>query len=647
MPIQQATLEAPENRYLRTSAGETLRQALRHLIATPPRAEPWWYLLAQRSNGSWLAVRFSWLVDLAEEDRGRLDVALGELELPAAHVVERGEVGTGEALRLARSAPGRLVVVMESGQLAGIVCSGPTRGGSFSVGAVEELVGAEEAKLETRYTDIGCPRRVTLGTRRFQVVVRLTIKKPEWSRDTVPLRIDPRQVIQVRLRAPDFTALNDDIQEIPLTPGKDSLAAVFDLRPSKLGSFSIGLDFFQGGNHLGTAKSGVEVTETITAGEDATVREIALATGSATSPPDRILYIAWDDDQTTFELTLIEGGGTRWHSFPKVNLGSNAAAYAQRLYSDLQNWSMATAVRESGKGGFERRLQQAGLNLWRLLPEGFRQLYANERARWQNSSLMVLSDEPYLPWELMWPYEASWQDEEPWCLSMRFSRWLRCDEHGNGNSGARQDLSLAAIAFVAPRDSDLKAPKEERKFLAGLIQEHGLHNASPRVESWEALMALLGSGSFDWLHVATHGSFKGEAADRESVLYLAGYEPFTPEQIVGMDVEGALRKTRPTFFFNACHAGRQGWDWGRLAGWAQRLLACDAGAFLAPLWEVDETTALCFSKALYRQLLADKPVADAVRQARREARKEGDASWLAYSLYAHPNARVRTPRNPA
>ena len=47
-----------------------------------------------------------------------------------------------------------------------------------------------------------------------------------------------------------------------------------------------------------------------------------------------------------------------------------------------------------------------------------------------------------------------------------------------------------------------------------------------------------------------------------------------------------------------------------------------------------------FVTALYRELKAGKTIAQASRVARTEARNAGDASWLAYTVYAHPQLRV-------
>ena len=73
--------------------------------------------------------------------------------------------------------------------------------------------------------------------------------------------------------------------------------------------------------------------------------------------------------------------------------------------------------------------------------------------------------------------------------------------------------------------------------------------------------------------------------------------------------------------------------------------ACGVGAVIAPLWSVEDALARDFARVFYDQLRSQPggTVGQAVRQARRHVRDAApdNPTWLAYTLYAHPNARVR------
>ena len=67
--------------------------------------------------------------------------------------------------------------------------------------------------------------------------------------------------------------------------------------------------------------------------------------------------------------------------------------------------------------------------------------------------------------------------------------------------------------------------------------------------------------------------------------------------------------------------------------------ACPHNA-LAAQRQAGDGPAKTFALSLYDYLLSGDTVAEAVRKARLTARQQGDPTWLAYSVYAHPNARV-------
>ncbi|WP_041470465.1 CHAT domain-containing protein [Chloroflexus aggregans] len=81
-----------------------------------------------------------------------------------------------------------------------------------------------------------------------------------------------------------------------------------------------------------------------------------------------------------------------------------------------------------------------------------------------------------------------------------------------------------------------------------------------------------------------------------------------------------------------------------LGGWAARLVGeYGVGALIAPLWVVNDQIAYEFARTFYTATQTPgMTLAAALRQARRQAKEAypDDPTWLAYSLYAHPNARL-------
>jgi hypothetical protein len=54
--------------------------------------------------------------------------------------------------------------------------------------------------------------------------------------------------------------------------------------------------------------------------------------------------------------------------------------------------------------------------------------------------------------------------------------------------------------------------------------------------------------------------------------------------------------------------------------------------------------AATFITSLYDQLLAGATLAEATAASREQARLHGDSTWLAYTVYGHPQARLEVSR---
>lgn len=105
----------------------------------------------------------------------------------------------------------------------------------------------------------------------------------------------------------------------------------------------------------------------------------------------------------------------------------------------------------------------------------------------------------------------------------------------------------------------------------------------------------------------------------------------------------AVGARRPLVFLNVCSAGRQGRSLTGLGGWVQAWVERSrAGAFVAPLCTVEDRLAHRFAEVFYDALGAGQALGRAARTAREavKAERPDDPTWLAYSVYGHPNARV-------
>ncbi|MCB0079176.1 MAG: hypothetical protein KDD73_17375, partial [Anaerolineales bacterium] len=63
-------------------------------------------------------------------------------------------------------------------------------------------------------------------------------------------------------------------------------------------------------------------------------------------------------------------------------------------------------------------------------------------------------------------------------------------------------------------------------------------------------------------------------------------------------------------------------------------------AFIGPLWLANDGSARTFSHAFYTALINGDTLGEAAQRARQAAKRPGDPTWLSYSVYGHPNARL-------
>lgn len=284
----------------------------------------------------------------------------------------------------------------------------------------------------------------------------------------------------------------------------------------------------------------------------------------------------------------------------------------------------------------QRKLDGLGRELWHQLfnPE-MRQAY--RRFRDSVRTLLILSDEPWIPWEMIKPYDDQEDllDDEFFADRFELTRWLA------GDRIVPTEIVVESLACVA-LTRGLPQAETERRVVTDLTRSHtGLQDASPASPSVQTLITLLEKGGIDLLHFIGHGTFD-RTMPNEAGIPLVDGSVFRPSDLHG-PVRTQITKNRPMVFLNACSTGRQAWSWTGLGGWANRWVRdCGCGAFIGPHWRVRDSVGVSFAQAFYGSLARGETLGKAAKAARQAAREAvpGNPGWLAYAVYGHPNARV-------
>lgn len=258
------------------------------------------------------------------------------------------------------------------------------------------------------------------------------------------------------------------------------------------------------------------------------------------------------------------------------------------------------------------KLDGIGRELYRrLFPPGLRQAYRQFRKHVR--SLTFVTDEIWVPWELIKAYDdidlRDVIDDDFLCLQFQMSRWL------SGASPPLQEIRVQRFAFIGAEDFPHSGV--EREFISSIFAKHsGVEDVSPSEPTLAALEDLLAVGGTQLLH------FAGRLVDRT----------FRPEDLHGPRTTW-IRRDRPLVFFNLN---------GEPVDWIRRWVDdCDCGAFLYPLWRINDRLAYEFATAFYSTLSRGETFGRAVQDARRKlyALDPGVPTWLAYTFYGNVNGR--------
>ena len=325
------------------------------------------------------------------------------------------------------------------------------------------------------------------------------------------------------------------------------------------------------------------------------------------------------------------------------NLESSPGEFQARLISEIEGLSKGfdgddLLLRDEIEG----RLADIGRRLYdQLFPTELRQAYL--RVRGEVRTLQIVSDEPWIPWELVKPFDKSDPlkpiDDDFLGLRFELTRWL-----ANSAPAAREirvDRLAALNAGAVPGSVPLPSAADEEDLVRRLgAGRTGVEDVTPGRATVPELERLLAEARVKLLHVTAHGKLDSDDPDAARI-YMVDRRTFRADRLLG-PLTARVPENRPLVFFNACRVSQQGYSLTGLGGWAQAWIGCGCGAFVGPQWTVRDKPAFEFARAFYQALEDGSTFGQAARAARRHVRDAdpGSPLWLAPVVYAHPNGRL-------
>ncbi len=361
------------------------------------------------------------------------------------------------------------------------------------------------------------------------------------------------------------------------------------------------------------------------------------------SPPDLEMRVKADTSfgQTRLNVTLHSPAGVAPFTHQEIAgpvLQASPMQLQQSLLQQIEGWGAgvdlggALILRDE----VDRKLTGLGRDLWRQLFTGdMRQAY--RRFRSSVRSLLIISDEPWIPWEMVKPFDDEGEPLDDPFFAERFelTRWL------TGNRPLPGDINVHALACITGT-GHLPLASQEKDLVTRLTRQgKGVRDETPAVSSVNALIELLEKGGLGLLHFALHGTFD-PAMPNEAGLPLADGSVFRPSDLHG-PAQTQISQDRPMVVLNACSSGRQAWTWTELGGWADRWVRiCGCGAFHWPSLESPRLHGIRVRPRFLRCPGPRRGFGESRSGTRRAAQESslGNPSWLAYTVYGHPNARL-------
>lgn len=492
-----------------------------------------------------------------------------------------------------------------------------------------------------RYPDLNCSDTVAIQET-MTLTVMLKINPPRKSSKAIRIPDESKTPpkLEVVLRAHGFELPEGDSQLLNVQRNEDSQLR-FKLIPKEEGTKTLQVDFYCRGRYLGSSTCQTKVVQSLgnTPPGTATTKTFPLTVPAASVyAPDlnlRIYTNDGDDERLFFELHS-EREEINYH-FAKV--GSISLRWLtqekiESIYKTLSGFAgrgrdLGTEGDEQEKKKVSKKIDEIGMNLWReLVPKELKEAYWEFKDK--VTTLQITSDEPWIPWEIIKPFRMEKKKNEPiaekfWCEKFVLARWL-------AGGGPEDTLELSRVQPAIPK-TDLEAPQRELELLEQLPQfAPGLKIMKPCRQK-EQIMKALQKKKISILHVATHGNFQDDMPN-DSAIQLDG-DPLTPSDIYELELI-----PRPLIFLNACHGARQEYSLAERGGWPERFLdEARVAAFVGAAWKVSDGLAFKFMEAFYMALLKEKlSLGESMRKAREAICDEADSSWLAYVLYADPQA---------
>jgi hypothetical protein len=271
--------------------------------------------------------------------------------------------------------------------------------------------------------------------------------------------------------------------------------------------------------------------------------------------------------------------------------------------------------------------------------EFFEALGAVRGAIGRAPTLLLVTDETYVPWELALLDQPLDATRPPYLAAQTImGRWVRHEKVIAPPPVTLEISRLTAVAASYGLGTDLAKLKHAVDEQTHLHERWGAATLAAERKALEPLVEEARQAGH-LIHFAVHGLSDPEGNDQ--ALLLADKSRLLPSALAGRYRCGEMAAF-DFVFLNACQVGTAAVCLGQAAGFPGDLIRGGAKGFIAPLWNVDDDLALAFAKRFYEAVFVDHRAVGEVLYAERKAYAHKDSTTpMAYLYYGHPLLKLK------
>lgn len=264
----------------------------------------------------------------------------------------------------------------------------------------------------------------------------------------------------------------------------------------------------------------------------------------------------------------------------------------------------------------------------------------------QPPSILLYSEEPYMPWELAWlssplvpgsPDPGAPPPPPPFLgAQARVGRWVQGVEPSDGPTQpqpAPQEKAVHAVSVVCGDYSGISYPDlphataEAEEF----VKLYGATQINPTGDTMSEFLNNKPPAP-DLIHFAVHGQWSDTGAEDDGIILTDG------NVLLRDEVHGATLTAAPLVFLNACQVGAGHAVLGRYSGIAAEFVYAGASCVIAPIWAIDDAVASSVAETFYREIAKGERPCEVLRKSRLDFDLAStSATAMGYQFFGHPD----------